>query len=323
MSEPAQAAPQKRARRGLRAALVLIAVVVVAGAALALLSHWKAMTGQDFAFLPQIGIGATPPERPASAVELGALEARITDLRQRLDAAEKQLGAGQIPSADTAGELQQLESRIGTLESDTAEKSALDAVESRVATLERENAGAERERAARILALALLARDASAAKPLKPALDAYAALAPGDPALSTLAPYAAVAVPTKSDLAQRFPESARTALAADRLASAGGVLGKLWARTLNLVSVRRIGAALGNSTQDRLARAQADLDQGNLEAATDETRALSGVAAETMSAWQKDAEARIAVDAAIADIDSRLVHALAEPPPQPQDGAKP
>jgi hypothetical protein len=252
--------------------------------------------------------------------DVAQLRDALIQLRQRLDAVEMRLGAIEstqaAPARDYSGEIATLQARVSALESQTAQaadKNVLDALQMRVAALERENAGTERQRAAQILALSILARSAETAQPLKPELDAFAALSPGDPAIAVLMPYAEKAVPTRSELAARFPDAARAALANTRLQSAQGYFAKLWARALNLVSVRRTGPETGDTVEDRLARAGHDLQTGDLAGAVMEVRALTGPAADTMAPWLKDAEARLAVDTSIAGLDSRIVHALAVP----------
>jgi hypothetical protein len=329
--------PPKRRRRGLGVVIVLALAVIAAGAAMLYTSYGARIGGRTVAALGGLG-GQTvpnatpvptsaptpaPPSASPQASQPGAasvpagdvarLRDALNDLRQRLDALEKTQAP---PAPDYTGEISTLQARVSALEAQAtqaADKATLEQLQARVAALERENAGTERQRAARVLALAILARSADTAQPLKPELDAYAALAPDDPAIAALMPYAQMVVPTEAELSARFADSARAALANARLQSANGYLARLWARALNLVSVRRIGPAPGNTPADRLARASNNLKTGKLDAAVMEVRALTGPAGEMMAPWLKDAEARLAIDKAIIDIDSRIVKSLAVP----------
>jgi hypothetical protein len=148
------------------------------------------------------------------------------------------------------------------------------------------------------------------------------ALFPADPGVSALAPFAALGVPTLSMLRARFPEAARTALDAERGRDAGnGMFGRLWAGFTGLVRIRRVGEVSGNSTAAHLARAEIDMNRGDLTSAVAETRALANPSAAAMAPWLKDAEARMEVDRALDDIDLRIVQALATPSPSTNENA--
>jgi hypothetical protein len=187
-------------------------------------------------------------------------------------------------------------------------------LQDRMARLESESSGPGLRRAANILALATLARAAGEARSFKSQFDAMSALAPDDPTVSSLAPYAVQGVPTLAMLRARFPEAERTALDAERARNPGaGIFGRLWASLAGLIRVRRVGDVSGNTSADYLARAESDIGRADLAGAADETRGLTGPAAAAMAAWLKDAQARIAVDRALNDMDLRIVQALAAP----------
>jgi hypothetical protein len=175
-------------------------------------------------------------------------------------------------------------------------------------------------RAAATLALANLVRAVESAVPFKTELAALAVVAPNDAALTVLRPLADSGVPPMTTLRARFPDAARAALDADRTNAAGGNLfARLWAGMRRLVSVRRVGNVQGTTDADRLARAQADLDRGDLSAAVMETRNLTPPAAMAMAPWLKDAEAHLSLDRAVSDMDARIAQSLAAPaPPSPE-----
>jgi hypothetical protein len=207
-------------------------------------------------------------------------------------------------SADLSTRLGGLDTRIDILENRLAQatdKNVQRDVQERLARLESDSSPEGMRRAASAVGFATLVRAAREAQSFKEELDAVSALAPADPSVSALGPYAAQGVPTFAMLMARFPEAARAALDAERTSNSGtGILARLWTRLAGLVRVRRVGDVSGNSSVDHLARAEADLGRADLAGATGETRALTGAAASAMASWLKDAEARMVVDRALA-----------------------
>jgi hypothetical protein len=144
------------------------------------------------------------------------------------------------------------------------------------------------------------------------------AIAPDDPAVGALQPYADLNVPARSVLLASFAEAARASLAAEQQANADGNLAsRLWARLRGLISVRRVGDAEGATNEDHLARAQADADRGDLSGTVKEAQAMTGPAATALDAWLKNAEARLAIDSVVLDMNTRIIQALATAPAAP------
>jgi len=268
--------------------------------------------------------------RPASvaadaAREIMTLKAQIEALNARVAALEKSAASAQSAGAslgDAGTRLATMDTRLAALESQIAHAADRDVVvglQQRLARLEMENTGEMLRRAAATLALANLMRAAESAAPFKEELAALVIIAPNDPALASLRPLADSGVQPIAALRARFPDAARTALDADRTNAAGGNLfARLWAGLRRLVSIRRVGNVRGTTDADRLARAQADLDRGDLSAAVTETRNLTAPATMAMAPWLKDAEAHLAVDRAVRDMDLRIAQTLAAPSQTPQ-----
>jgi hypothetical protein len=281
------------------AALFLILAVVIA-------THWP-----DFAL--------TPPQQQQRAAETTASP---TPPAAAAPAPAPAVSANPESLADLAARLSGIETRLGTIEnalSRTADKDVQASLQDRLARLESQSSGEALRRTGSVVALAMLARAASEAENFKPELDAMAALEPSDPAIAQLTPYADAGVPTLPMLRARFPGAARDALEAERVAGEGNsVMSRLWSSVTGLVQVRPVGNPTGGTSADILARAETDLMRGGLMAAISETRALKGEAASHMASWLKDAQARAAVDAAIAAMDARIVQALAAARPQEQ-----
>lgn len=257
-----------------------------------------------------------------SAPALADLTAKFTAVEAKVTALETALNAatGNANAQSTA-----LTARVATLEANTppdlsqrlegfALKAATDAVEMRVAKLEESNTASALQRAGTLLALAELSRASSDPQPFALQLQTFAALAPGDPAIAALQADAAKGVPTRAQLAERFPDTAANALDIERNANAQGFLSRLWLNVKSLISVRRVGNVAGTDSGAILARAGTKLDTGDFADAVAECAQLKGAAANAMALWQKDASARLRVEQVLAQTNARIIGALAKPP---------
>ncbi len=257
------------------------------------------------------------------ASDLAPINTKLAALDSRVGALEADIAR----SAQTLnGTVSGIETRLKALEANQpppnlaqrldsfALKADQQSIDTRLQTLEAANAGESLHRAAAILALARLAEASAEPGPFTLELGTYAATAPGDPVIAQLQPYAVRGVPTQAMLAARFPQLARASLDAERTGDARTLFARLWANIVGLVSVRRVGDVAGNDTESRLARAQVKLGVNDFAGATAEVRALQGAAARTMAPWLKDAEARLRLDHAVADMSARVIQALAAPP---------
>jgi hypothetical protein len=295
----------------------------------------------------QAGGGDLAPVRQ----KLDAATKALTDVTARLTKLESAHGAGDLSPLTT--KLAALDARVGALEADIAHsvqtlngtvsgmdarlkpleanapppnlaqrldsfalKTDADSIDARLKTVEAQNTGESLHHAAAMLALARLAHAVNQPGPFALELDTLAVAAPGDPVIAVLQPYAATGVPAKPVLATEFPNVARAALDAERSGDARTLFQRLWANILGLISMRRVGEVVGNDTESRLARVQAKLDVNDLAAAVAEVRALKGPAAKVTAFWLKDAEARLQLDHAVADMSARVIQALAATPSQ-------
>ena len=260
-------------------------------------------------------LGTDPRE-----AELTTLRAELQTLTARLATVEQSANSPktETPSNDTAAQVGALESRLAAAENQigrSADRDTLTALQDRLARLEKDAAGATLRRAATILAAANLARAAQAGADFRDELDALRTMAPDDPALAPLDTIASAGgAPTVAMLAASFPQLAREALQSDAEADTPPtVLGRFWNSIRRLVSIRRVGDVEGNTNADRLARAQAALDRGDLSGAVLETDAVEGVAAASMASWVKDAQARLTADRVISEMNKRVVQDLVLP----------
>jgi hypothetical protein len=97
----------------------------------------------------------------------------------------------------------------------------------------------------------------------------------------------------------------------------------LWANLANLVSIRRVGEAQGDTSESRVARAETDLHVGDLDRAMGEVTALKGAARNAAKPWLATAQARLAVDRDTRALMSRVVASLSEPLPAPTTHSPP
>jgi hypothetical protein len=273
-------------------------------------SHWPGLIGDSQSPAADTPLASSPAAQTAPAPREGAAPP-----------AAAPPASATISIADLVVRLGGVEARLATVENGLAragDRDVQSALQSRLARLEAESSGEALRRAGLVLALATLARAASETGPFKPQLDAMAALAPGDPAVMALSPYAEMGAPSIAALAARFADEAREALDAERIAAAGdGVFGRLWSSLTGLIRVRRIGEADGTTSADKLARAEGHLARRDLANAVAETRGLEGAARTNLAGWLRGAQARLAIDNAIAAMETRIVTALALPRANP------
>jgi hypothetical protein len=213
--------------------------------------------------------------------KVGELGPRLEALAPRLDALDEQVAA--LPKSNEQQHAVAMIVAVGELRSALA---------------------SDKSFAAELSTLNDLTQDDEALRPrLKPIVD-------------RLSPMADAGVPTLSQLAAAFPatEIAR----AGEAELAGEVTDDNWLKRFwrglghsvsEVITVRPTGPDVeGDDTLARLARAEAKLGEGDLAAAVAEMKALTGLAAETAAEWLAQAEARLAIEEAaaqLADISTR------------------
>ena len=261
--------------------------------------------------------------RLAIEPEIAQVRRDIAGLRNDVQALDARVTALQKspPSPDLAAQLGSIEMRLADAErtlSQAADRDALAVLQDRLARVERGSPGEMLKSAAATLARANLARAAQASGSFKPEWEALRAIAPDDPAVGGLQGYTDLNVPARNALLASFPEAARASLAADQQANADGNLAsRWWARLRGLISVRRVGDVQGDTNEEHLARAQADADRGDLSGAVREGQAVTGPAATALDPWLKNAQARLAIDNVVLDMNTRIIQALATAPAGP------
>jgi hypothetical protein len=195
--------------------------------------------------------------------------------------------APEVPGADLA----RLEARLDDLE----------ASQSRTATSARS-----------ALAAAALLSAAQTSRPFTSELAAVEALAPADLDLSGFAAMAATGAPSRAALALDFPDFAARAAAAARQPGETAPLGeRLLAGLSRVIVVRPVGRIPGDAPEARLARAEVQLNEGDLEAALASLAGLPPAAQATLAPWWDRAQSRARLDRQAAALGERALRDLA------------
>lgn len=274
------------------------------------------------AALERTGLGGDLKSSFAQAQgDLASLSARVGKLETapdpqataRLDDMDRRLSAAR---GDTDLRLAALERNA--LGSDLPQRlaaltSAQAALEARVVHLETIEPSVTMKHAAAELALANLVRASGTSDPFASELQTFRTLMPDAAGASELSPVAAHGAPTQATLADRFPDIAAKALAAEHRASASTWLGRLWANIGNIIVIRRVGEVKGQDSESILARAGTRLNAGDLDGAVAEMKALKGAARAAAQPWLNDALARQSVAHTTTALATRLAHVLAAP----------
>jgi len=246
----------------------------------------------------RVGKLETAPD-PQATARLDDLDRRMsaarTDTDLRLAALERNALGSDLPQ------------RLAALTSAQA------ALEARIAHLEGIEPSVTMKHAAAELALANLVRVSGTPEPFAAELQTFRALMPDASEANALAPIALRGAPAQAALAERFPDMAAKALAAEKAGKATSWLGRLWANIGNVIVVRRIGDVAGQDSESILARAGARLNNGDLDGAIAEVKTLKGAARSTAQGWLDAALARQAIAQGTAALAHRLAQVLATP----------
>jgi hypothetical protein len=169
-------------------------------------------------------------------------------------------------------------------------------------------------RAAAVMALADLVRASAGSEPFADELTTLKTLAPASPEIQDLSRYASKGVPTRTMLADSFGRQADAILATQHANSANTWSDRIWSDVVSVISVRRIGNLAGNDPEAHVARAEVDLNIGELARAVREVSALTGPARDAAVPWLKSANERMNVDRDTRALAERLVANLSVPP---------
>jgi hypothetical protein len=270
-----------------------------------------------------------------TAPALGEFNTRLQALSEKVDGLTSGDGAsGEVRQQiaglsgrvdDMSGSLSDVQTRLGELGSrlDTLDKGQSELSTSLTGRIEKaeqaiEEPGREMEMA-KAIAVSGLKSAVDRGGPFASELEAFASVAPDNPAVSGLREFAATGVPTQGELVERFPDAANVMIAAmDPVPENAGILDRLAASAKSMVKVRKVGDVEGDSTEAIAARLENQLRNGNLEAAVAEWNALPDQARAAAPEFGKGLIARAEVEKLITEVQ---LPAVAESQPQLEPAA--
>jgi len=185
-------------------------------------------------------------------------------------------------------------------------------LEGRVVALE---AGQQRalDAAGAALAAATLADAAGGARPFAQELASLERVLPLSPEVRALARLAQDGAPTRAGLADDFETLAgRAAVAARDPGRNADFLARLRHALSSIVSIRKVGSTQGDTPDAILGRAQASLNEGDIEGALVALGHLPASAQTVLAPWRAAAERRVEIDRHIAAIRADALAGLAQ-----------
>jgi hypothetical protein len=232
----------------------------------------------------------------ASASTLQQMQTEIAELKAKIGAlAEAELGTSD--SANLQPEMAALAERIGKIES---------ALPDLTNAIGKDAAGTKS--AAIAIAFANLRASVSEGRPFAAELATIGSLAPGAGDLGVLPAFADKGIPTLPELARSFATTKDAALAAATPAPGGSILDSMLASAQSLIKIRRVDeAATGDGPGAALARAEAELDQGNLAGSVKEVETLEDPPRSAFSVWLDQAHARLSADETLKRLENILL----------------
>ncbi len=194
----------------------------------------------------------------------------------------------------------------------------MDRLSARVASLEQRQAGAS-QAAAAALAAAAVVEASQGQGPFADELAELQAMSPPSHELQSLTALAQAGAPSLTALAQSYPDYAAHAATAARAPGKDAGLGDRIVYALGrVVMLRRVRETPGDGVDALLARAERQVDDGDLDRALKTLDRLPPGARDAMAPWRLRAERRAEIDRDAAALRARALRALA---PETRSGA--
>lgn len=230
---------------------------------------------------------------------IDSLKKEVADIDAKLKAlTEAELGSED--SGQLLPEITMLDERLGRIESTLPQ--LLEAIDEETA---------DTRSATLAIAFANLRAAVEEGRPYAEELATLAKLSPGAMDFGGMLEYEDTGIPTARDLTASFAEAREAALSPQQPQEESSLIDRLMASAESLVKVRRIDeAAEGNSSSAILARAEAQLEKGDLEAAVKEVETLQGPPREAFAKWLSAAKARLDAEATMQRLQNILLVSL-------------
>ncbi|MBA5778477.1 hypothetical protein H2509_15210 [Stappia sp. F7233] len=246
------------------------------------------------------------------ASAIATLQSEASGLGDRLAATEAGTKAAQETAAALAGRLEELSGKVAAnTEILAGLKADIAAVRNRLEPLEsRVGDATAREVAARALAVAALQTALDAGRPYATELAALSATLPQEKDLSALSAHAESGVLSASRLIAGFPASARAMSAALDQPAGDDLVGTFLSNARSLVNVRRLDAGDGASPEAALARMEASVRAGDLDAALAAYDTLPEAARAAGADWAGNARARVEAEKLAGEVAATVLQGL-------------
>jgi hypothetical protein len=264
-----------------------------------------------------------------SVADSAAISEQIGEAERRLQAKiEAAIAEAELTNASTVQDLQreigELKAKIGALAEaelapggDSALQPDLTALTDRIAKLEAalpalkdaigKDAG-DTKSATLAIALANLRTALNEGQPFAAELATLKALAPTPEDLGPLPDYAEKGIPSLAALKRSFSSAKDEALAAAAPQAGASLWDSLWASAQGLVKIRRVdAAAIGDTPDAVLARADAKLEANDLAGSVAEVETLEGTPRAHFADWLKQAHARLDADHVLKRLEGLLL----------------
>lgn len=181
----------------------------------------------------------------------------------------------------------------------------------RIAALET-GQGRAAQAAAGALAAAALMEAAQTSRPFPEELAALSAVSPPSTDLRSLKSYAETGAPSRAALAASFPEYAAHAASAARTPQEGaGLLARIGHALSRVVTVRRVGETAGSGVDATLAKAETQVEEGDIVAALATLDRLPPAGRAALAPWRARAERRADIDRGVAQVRAQALEDLA------------
>ncbi|HXA39928.1 MAG TPA: mitofilin family membrane protein [Phenylobacterium sp.] len=181
----------------------------------------------------------------------------------------------------------------------------------RVATLETQQTHASQAAAAALAASAVV-EATQGSGPFADELSSLRAISPPAPELQALARLAAAGAPSRTALAASFPDyAARAASAARAPGEKAGLGDRIVYELSRVVTLRRVGDVAGDGVDAVLARAERQVEDGDLDRALRTLDKLPPGAKDAMGPWRNRAERRAEIDRNAFALRARALQTLA------------
>jgi hypothetical protein len=181
----------------------------------------------------------------------------------------------------------------------------------RVATLETQQTHTSQAAAAALAASAVV-EATQGSGPFADELSSLRAISPPSPELQALARLAAAGAPSRTALAASYPDYAAHAASAARAPGDKAGLGDRIVYELSrVVTLRRVGEVAGDGVDAVLARAERQVEDGDLDRALRTLDKLPAGAKDAMAPWRNRAERRAEIDRNAFALRARALQTLA------------